>query len=519
MIMSENRIPESVGVLAPQTAVEVAQEEIEKVSVDITDPSVQRERLFSQEPKILDVAGLLAARIKGIPIDPQMSDLEPRALLVGGFVRDALIGRHPKDVDIEVYGITADRLESVLEQYFPGKVDAVGRAFGVLKIFVGEGIDFDVSLPRRESKTGVGHQDFLIEGDPRLEVKEAARRRDFSFNAIAVDPLTGELFDYFNGVSDLQNHVLRATDEERFVEDPLRVYRAMQFIGRLELDVEPKTFALMRMMVERGNLDNLSSERITEEWKKLLLKSEKPSRGIEFLRKVGIVPRYYPELQAQVGNSQEVGSFDKDVLTHAMMAVDMAAKIIRKSTYAFSEKEQLQIMLGSLGKEMGTESTKSMLSRFDIGDDALRAVMDIVGEFQKPIIWYAANVEEKTLDEKHYINEVRKLIKRIHPCSWRVLLAVSEASVSTRTTNLTNADSFEAGKYFSDIVEQNQLDVSPVATLVRGSEIVSIAKELGVKIKPGPIFGELIRKVEAARDDGEITTHEEGLAKLREFLH
>src|SRR5262245_25099044 len=106
---------------------------------DLADPEVQKERLFSQEKEIMEAVSLLAARIKAIPADPERPELEPRALLVGGFVRDALLGKRPKDADVEVYGVMPERLEAVLDQHFPGKVDKVGRAFGILKIFVGEG--------------------------------------------------------------------------------------------------------------------------------------------------------------------------------------------------------------------------------------------------------------------------------------------------------------------------------------------------------------------------------------------
>ena len=169
----------------------------------------------------------------------------------------------------------------MLEQLFPGQVNVVGKAFEVLKVTVEEGIEFDVSIPRRESKTGKGHKGFQIEGDPSMSIEEAARRRDFSFNSIAADILTGTVYDRFGGLEDLKNKTLRATDSERFVDDPLRVYRAVQFASRYGLTVEPKTFELMKGMIEKGELEHLPSERITEEWEKMLLRSFRPLLRLE----------------------------------------------------------------------------------------------------------------------------------------------------------------------------------------------------------------------------------------------
>src|SRR5215210_111226 len=158
-----------------------------------------------------------------------------RALLVGGCVRDPLMGREPKDWDVEVYGLEPMRLRQLLDEF--GQVNAVGEAFTVYKL----GPDLDVSLPRRERKQGRGHRGFVIEGDPRMPVEEAARRRDFTINAILADPLTGEHVDPFGGRRDLEQKLLRAVSPETFVEDSLRVLRAAQLAARFELEIDPET--------------------------------------------------------------------------------------------------------------------------------------------------------------------------------------------------------------------------------------------------------------------------------------
>src|SRR5215212_8841366 len=163
-----------------------------------------------------------------------------RALLVGGCVRDELMGVPPKDWDLEVYNLDAVRLREILDQL--GPVNVVGESFTVYKL----GRHLDVSIPRRERKSGRGHKAFVIEGDPAMSVEEATRRRDFTINAILQDPLTGEIIDPFNGRVDIEQRMLRAVSEETFAEDSLRVLRAAQFAARFEFDIDPDTVELCR---------------------------------------------------------------------------------------------------------------------------------------------------------------------------------------------------------------------------------------------------------------------------------
>src|SRR5829696_4439497 len=163
-----------------------------------------------------------------------------RALLVGGCVRDQLMGAQPKDWDLEVYQLDPARLREILDQF--GPVNVVGEAFTVYKL----GKYLDVSIPRRERKSGRGHKAFVIEGDPSMSLVEATRRRDFTINAILQDPLTGELIDPFNGRRDIEQRVLRAVSNETFAEDSLRVLRAAQFAARFNFAIEPETVELCR---------------------------------------------------------------------------------------------------------------------------------------------------------------------------------------------------------------------------------------------------------------------------------
>ncbi|HMY73002.1 MAG TPA: tRNA nucleotidyltransferase, partial [Blastocatellia bacterium] len=171
-----------------------------------------------------------------------------RALLVGGWVRDFARGVPNVDYDIEVYNLEAAALRALLDRL--GKVDAVGEAFTVYKVRLREtgrkSFVVDVSLPRRESKTGRGHRGFVVEGDPQMSFAEAARRRDFTINAMMYDPLVGEYIDIYGGREDLKRRIIRVVDPGTFIEDSLRVLRAMQFAARFDFAIDPATVALCR---------------------------------------------------------------------------------------------------------------------------------------------------------------------------------------------------------------------------------------------------------------------------------
>ncbi|MDR1497282.1 MAG: polynucleotide adenylyltransferase [Puniceicoccales bacterium] len=237
------------------------------------------------------------------------------ALLVGGCVRDALLGVHSKDVDIEVQGLSAPVLRRILKQRFD--IVSVGQSFGVFKI---RGHDVDVSLPRRESKTGLGHRGFRVEGDPNMPLVEAAARRDFTINAIYWNPRTGELLDPYGGIGDLAAKRLRHTSPA-FADDPLRVLRGMQFAARFQMTPAPETVELC----SRITPENLPPERIFEEWSKFISKGVKPSIGLTFLRNCGWV-RYYPELEALIGCEQDpIHHPEGDVWTHTAHCLDAFA--------------------------------------------------------------------------------------------------------------------------------------------------------------------------------------------------
>ena len=215
--------------------------------------------------------------------------------LVGGCVRDALLGREFREFDLEAFRLTPEALLRVLRG-LGLRVDQVGRAFSVAKL---RGLPIDIALPRRERKVGKRHRDFVVEVDPDMSVAAAAERRDFTINAISYDPLAGRIDDPLGGRADLERRRLRHASQ-RFAEDPLRVLRGMQFIARLELEPDPETEALCSGI----DWTDLSAERVFEEWRKMLLGGVEIGRGLRFLQTVGWL-RAYPELKALVGCEQD----------------------------------------------------------------------------------------------------------------------------------------------------------------------------------------------------------------------
>jgi tRNA nucleotidyltransferase (CCA-adding enzyme) len=257
----------------------------------------------------------LAAIVSGTP------ELR-RAYLVGGCVRDWLLGRANKDFDLEVFGVTYEQLERGLARW--GRTDLVGRSFGVVKLTTRTGQTFDFSIPRRDSKVGPGHKGFAISFDPDITTQEAAARRDFTINALMFDPRRGEVLDFFGGQEDLRNRRLRHTSAA-FSEDPLRVLRGMQFAARFDLRAAGETVELCRGI--KGGYGELAVERVREEWFKWAEKSVKPSRGLEFLAQTEWV-EHFPEVHALRGTRQDPEWHPEgDVFTHTGHCLDALVQL------------------------------------------------------------------------------------------------------------------------------------------------------------------------------------------------
>lgn len=278
-----------------------------------------------------------------------------RTFYVGGYVRDAMLHRENKDVDIEVHGISPKDLEEILDSL--GQRMTIGESFGIFGL---KGCSLDIAMPRKESVRGQGHRDFDIFVDPFIGTEAAARRRDFTCNALMEDVLTGEILDHFGGMEDMQAGVLRHVCSRSFREDPLRVLRAAQFAARFGFRAAAETVALCRGM----ELQHLPRERIEGELKKALLKAERPSIFFEVLREMDQLDHWFPELKALIGVPQNpVYHSEGDVWTHTMMVLDEAAKLRHRAAnpYWF----MLTALVHDFGKAVCTEERDGILHAYD----------------------------------------------------------------------------------------------------------------------------------------------------------
>ena len=294
---------------------------------------------------------------------------------VGGFVRDRLLGIDNKDVDIEVHGVEPDKLFELLGEI--GEPLSFGRAFGVYSI---KGYDIDIAMPRRETATGRGHRDFEVEVDPFLGTYNAARRRDFTINALMEDVLTGEIVDHFGGLNDLKNKIIRHIDPETFVEDPLRVLRGAQFAARFGFSIAPETVELCRTI----DLSALSSERVREELKKALLKAARPSIFFESLREMDQLGVWFPELGQLIGLEQDpIYHPEGDVWVHTMEVIDRAAEVRDKTSdpYAF----MMLALTHDLGKITTTEFVKGRIHAYEHETKGMPIVREFVSRLDNQV--------------------------------------------------------------------------------------------------------------------------------------
>ena len=321
----------------------------------------------------------------------RVEELGGRAYMVGGAVRDEIMKRPIKDVDIEVHGISGAVLETVLKEL--GKPLRFGSAFGVYSL---AGHQIDIALPRSERKAGNGHRDFEIEIDPFIGIKEAARRRDFTMNALLKDILSGEIADPYGGTEDIKNRIIRHIDDRKFGEDPLRALRAAQFRSRFGFQVAPSTISICRAL----DLRNLSAERVEMEMKKALLESRRPSEFFECLREMGQLGYWFKELEQLIGLEQNPEFHPEgDVWTHTMMVLDRAAQfrpyasdpyafMLLALTHDFGKITTTEFVNGAIhayGHEIqGAEIAERFLNRVCHGSDIKKYIVNMIPNHMRP---------------------------------------------------------------------------------------------------------------------------------------
>jgi len=440
-----------------------------------------------------------------------------RPFIVGGAVRDALLVSRPAmDLDVEVFGLAADVVREVLARF--GPVNAVGEAFTVFKLSGLEGIEsaVDVSLPRRDSKSGPGHRGIAAVGDPFLSLEEASRRRDFTINAVLFDPLHGEVHDPHCGVRDLEARVLRAVDARHFGEDPLRALRAVQLAARFELVVEPATAALCRSMP----LGELAAERVLGEIEKLLLEARRPSIGLGLMKEWGMLPVLAPELLPLAATPQDPEWHPEgDVWTHTLLAVDQATPLID----GLDRPRALAVMLATLAHDLGKPGTtqridgrirslgheeagvplaESLLQRWGVhtwhGYDVRGQVLGLVGNHLKPGQLY---------DDRERVSDgaIRRLARKCEPA---LLYRVARADCLGRTGDFPPV----AMEWFLERVQQLEVAERPPRPILMGRHVVAMG------VSPGPEVGRIVHAVYERQLDGAVTDLAQAEAEARTII-
>lgn len=258
---------------------------------------------------------------------------------VGGYVRDTVLGRDSKDIDLEIHGITPEELYTILKKL--GEPIIMGNSFGIMGL---RHYDLDISMPRKDVPNSRGGLDFRDFVDPYIGLKNAARRRDLTMNALMQDVLTGKIIDHFGGVSDLEKGIIRHVDDVTFTEDPLRVLRTAQFAARFQFLVAEETIRL----AQAQRLEKIPRERIWGELEKALMKSDKPSIFFFILREMDQMDVWFPEIKMLIGIEQEKQFHPEgDVWNHTMLALDMAAQLRNQAAHP------LEFMLSALCHDMG----------------------------------------------------------------------------------------------------------------------------------------------------------------------
>jgi tRNA nucleotidyltransferase (CCA-adding enzyme) len=441
-----------------------------------------------------------------------------RPRVVGGSVRDWLLGLEPKDFDIEVYGLDYEALGRALAPF--GPTDLVGRSFGVLKVRL-NGTEYDFSLPRRESKTGAGHRGFAVAPDPSLTEAEAAARRDFTINAMAYDPLEQRLLDFHGGADDLKKKILRHTSPA-FVEDPLRVLRGFQLAARFEFSLAPETAALGRSIAD--TFGELPVERVWGEWDKWATKASKPSAGIAVLKQTGWLkhfpeiaaldgvpqePEWHPEgdvlvhtnhcLNALVGlDSWQAGtSFTRRILSFSVLAHDFG----KATTTKQAERRGKLRWVSPEHEAAGGPLTESFLQR-------IGAPLELIPRVRQLVVNHLLHHQGA---ETYRDTTVRRLARKIEPATLDELIAVMQADHLGRPP-LVSAETVRRLDHLRAAAQRLELEHVAPKPIVLGRHLISLG------VQPGPQFKPALEAAFESQLDGAFYDEAGGLDWMRNYL-
>lgn len=413
--------------------------------------------------------------IKNIAID--IASLGGETYYVGGFVRDLIMKKDSKDIDVEIYNITPNQLKSILNKY--GKVDEVGAAFGILKI---HGIDIDFAMPRSERKVSEGHKGFDVSVNPFMSKKEASMRRDFTFNSILKNVVNDEIIDLWGGIDDIENGIIRHINDNTFIEDPLRVMRACQFAARFNFKIANETIELCKSI----DLSSLARERFLDEFKKGLTKSDTPSVFLDNLNLIGAID-FFPELKNLIGVPQNpVHHPEGDVWTHTKMVLDEAAKIRHLAS------EPFHFMMAALCHDMGKAITTTTSDGKIVSNGHDKEGVQVAKEFliritnEKQLTNFVLDMVKNHMRPNMIVGSsdkaVRKLI--VDSCNISDLLLLAEADHLGRL----NASDFSDNRvWLQKKVKSLSSKNNQIKPLVSGKDLIKIG------VEPGKHMGFLLK--------------------------
>ncbi len=408
-----------------------------------------------------------------------------RTLLVGGAVRDMILGLTYKDIDIEVHGISVDLLDEILSQF--GHVNRVGKSFGVLRI---DRLDIDWSIARRDASGRKPH----VVMDPTISIVEAFERRDLTMNAMGIDLVTTEFIDPFNGLDDIAHKRLRTPNTQRFIEDPLRFYRVMHFIARFEMYPNDELEQLCKTMA----IESVSRERIEQECNKMMLKSRRPSLGFRWLQKIDRLGELFPELEVLTKTPQDpTWHPEGNVFEHSMQALD-AINLYRPD----DEYEVLLCMYGALCHDLGKAVTTEMIDGRLRSKGHAHEGVAIAQRLLKRITHNQKLLKQVGLLVRYHMSSVefagdattdgayKRLAYKLHPyVSIRLLVYVMYADKRGRNSASSEPlrDTINDIEYFIERAKKTGVFDEPEKPVITGKDLLD-------RIPAGPLLGELVQK-------------------------
>ncbi|MBQ9826543.1 MAG: tRNA nucleotidyltransferase [Firmicutes bacterium] len=402
-----------------------------------------------------------------------------RVFYVGGCVRDKLLygGELRGDIDIEVHGVEPAVLWDALDSL--GEPLQYGSSFGIYGL---SGSALDIAIPRKEHATGRGHRDFEVFTDPFIGAEAAARRRDFTVNALMEDVLTGEIVDPYGGREDLEKRVLRCVDPASFIEDPLRVLRCARFAAVLGFSVDPATVELCSGM----DLATLSRERVEGELKKALMGSEKPSVFFETLRRMRQLSPWFAELEQTVGLEQDPEYHPEgDVWTHTMEVLDRAAGYRGKAEQPYPF--MMLALTHDLGKITTTEFVKGRIHAYGHESAGLPIIEGFLRRLtdEAALTGYVLNMAELHMKpnmmafNKSPVKSTNKMFDQAASAQDLIYMAMSDHPVKSGDTPFSG----DAGFLFERLERYRETMAQPY---VMGRDLIAAGLE------PGENFGELL---------------------------